>query len=56
VFFIGTVNSFKSAYFTKYTTRNVGNRRHMTEIIIDCEGRSEEKCIHVFDMKEEGEN
>jgi hypothetical protein len=28
----------------------------MTEIIIDCEGRSEEKCMHVFDMKEEREN
>ena len=28
----------------------------MTEIIIDCEGKSEEKCMHVFDMKEEGEN
>jgi hypothetical protein len=28
----------------------------MTEIIIDCEGRCEEKCIHVFDMKEESEN
>jgi len=34
----------------------MGNRRHMTEIIIDCEGRSEEKCMHVFDMKEDREN
>lgn len=34
----------------------MGNRRHMTEIIIDCDGRNEEKCMHVFDMKEESEN
>jgi hypothetical protein len=27
----------------------------MTEII-DCEGRSEKKCMLVFDMKEEREN
>jgi hypothetical protein len=42
-------------YFARYTTRNVGNR-HMTEVITDCEGRNEEKCMHVFDMKEEREN
>jgi len=28
----------------------------MTEIIIDCEGRSDKKCVHVFDMKEERKN
>jgi len=56
-FVIRTTNSFKSMYFARYnTTRNMRNRRHITEIIIDCEGRSEEKCIHVFDMKEEREN
>jgi hypothetical protein len=43
-------------YFARFTTRNMGNRRHMTEKIIDCKGRNEEKCIHVFDMKEDREN